>query len=283
MQNEFLNKIFIFIFIIILSINYKSKIYAGGIMSPLIGSKMVGKMAYCANPLDTTTIYHNPAGLLNIGKLRIDIGTTALLSHTSYVRINDDLTKEKPVSPDPPYGAMPFIGIGANLKEYNLAFGIAFYMPHNISGNYPKNGSQRYFITHGGINTGNITPTFAYAPFEFLKIGVGLSFIGGFVDFERAYFLGDYGYGEDGWINMDGTSLDFGFSIGAIVIPHKDFLVGLVYLSQTDLEFEGNLQITLPEKTVNIANSFLSEDQHLVQNSKVNGRQAVTELDPEKL
>ncbi len=199
---------------------------AGGFTIPLVGARMSAQGAFATRPDDASAVYHNPAGLVLVDGLRIDLAGTGILTNTAYRRADypqKDIdgkpgfdTSGTPsgacpevgategydaqgyvlspchrpeVGPASRFGGIPFAGVAVQPNLWGLAFGLGVYSPHNATAEFPEDGSQRFDVIEGSITTLYVTPSLAWRPHPALALGAGFSFVGAAPPAPRAYWL----------------------------------------------------------------------------------------------
>jgi len=227
---------------------------AGGFTIPLVGARMLGQAAFTTHPDDTTTIYHNPAGLLLLPALRADVSGTGILAGTYYDRIDypqlgtsgEFDTSRAPggacpdegaaagydaqgfvrepcfrptVEPESRFGVIPFAGVAAPLGDLPVALGVGLYSPHNATAAFPANGAQRYQVIDGSITTVYVTPTLALRAHPSLLVGLGFSYIRANASLRRAFWLPAGLNPEEIVIDLDSTGTAYGYNTGLIFLP----------------------------------------------------------------
>ena len=241
-----LNGLIIYIVLLCILLLNPKKTEAGGLFNPVIGTKTIGRLAVVADPDDTSTIFKNPAGILNVGSFKADISLSGLHRSRNYIRKNDDGTTEPEVSTLKPYGWMPFLGVVSNTGIKDLKVGFAAYTPYNATVRFPKNGSQRYQITDVFMVAAYFTPAVAYSINEYIQIGMGLSYIYAIADYKKALYIGELS-DEDGWVSIEGKGNAFTFNAGAIINLSDSISLAFTYIHKAKLLFKGNLRLQVPE------------------------------------
>ncbi|MBN1944511.1 MAG: outer membrane protein transport protein [Bradymonadales bacterium] len=230
---------------------------AGGFTIPLVGARMSGQAAFGAHPDDTSAIYHNPAGLILVDGLRLELSGTGILTNTAYSRVDypqidgtGEFDTSRPPSglcppegasegydgdgyvlepcyrpeaaPASPFGIIPFGGISYRLNAPRLAFGLGVYSPHNATAAFPEDGAQRYSVIEGSITTVYLTPTVAWQPHPFLALGAGLSVVRANARLDREYWIPEafHTWNPDPVIlSLEAEGWSWGYNAGLILYP----------------------------------------------------------------
>lgn len=175
-----------------------SSAYAGGFYVPEIGPKASAMGGAAAGrELDTTNIFHNPAGLAGQPGHQIQVAGTAVLPNVEFFRrpTNDPMdsmddvqdcrggdlsacsVKFDPVRNTNRFGAIPFVGFSTDATVENLAVGVGVFVPFGAHIAYPEDGAQRHIVTDVNFKTIYVAPTIAYKFFDRLSVGAGLNYI----------------------------------------------------------------------------------------------------------
>ncbi len=224
---------------------------AGGFTIPLIGARGSTRLAYVARPDDTSSVYHNPAGLGLIEEARLDISGTGVLTHTTYYRCSRAFDEngvpgcydgfEDPITTTPwgkyptGFGILPFAGISGRFGLENWNFAFAVYSPHNATGSFPdcrrdedgwpidcSGASQRFDVIRGTVNTVYLTPAAAYQPHPAITIGAGVSAVRASIQMNRALWLGGpegsaaLWWDGEGLLDLEATAWSYAFNFGVI-------------------------------------------------------------------
>lgn len=221
---------------------------AGGFTTPIIGSRMIGRLAFAAKADDTSAIFHNPAGLAFIDDYRVDVSFTGLYSHTLYRVKHEDGTFSEAIESDRPYGAIPFVGFCGDFDQDRLRMGIAVYSPHNTGASLPADAETRFQLIEGSIFTLYTTPTAAYRFRDDLAVGVGLSLVRASATLERWNDFSATGLPVTALVRVDADdNTGFAWNLGILYKPGDRHTFGLTYTSETQLAFDGSLDAENPE------------------------------------
>ena len=220
----------------------------GGFSTPIIGSRMIGRLSFVAVADDTSAIFHNPAGLAQIDGYRIDVSAIGLYSHTLYRIEQEDGTLTAPIESEHPYGVLPFAGFSGDFGNDRLHFGLGIYSPHNIGSSLPPDSPARFQLIEGRIVTLFLTPTVAYEVNDKLSIGFGFSLVDADAHLKRwADFEQSHGIPVTAIVDIKAHDLGYGWDAGLIYKPTTKLSFGLSYHSPTKLSFEGDLDASNPE------------------------------------
>lgn len=234
--------------LVLLATLLPSTVLGGGFTTPIIGSRMIGRLAFAAKADDTSAIFHNPAGLAFIDDYRADVSFTGLYSHTLYRVKREDGTFSEAIESDRPYGAIPFVGFCGDFGQEKLRLGIAVYSPHNTGASLPADAETNFQLIEGSIFTIYTTPTAAYRIRDDLAIGVGLSHVQASATLKRWNDFSATGLPVTALVNVDAKdSAGFAWNLGILWKPTDRHTFGMTYTSETQLRFDGSLDAENPD------------------------------------
>ncbi len=223
---------------------------AGGLYLNEFGTPSMGVAGAGANAVasDASTSFHNPAGMTRI-KGRELMGTAGLLNST--VKFDPD--------PDTPVagsdggdagGLAPIIGgfyvhslsdrwkLGANLLTLTGAVL-----------DYDDDWTGRYLNTEVTLLTMTFAPSIAYRVNDWLSLGAAAEIMYAELEMKAKAPLPGPG-GAEGEVKIDGNDVAFGFGLGALFELSERTRFGLVYQSEIEPEFDGDVDLSPPGLSV---------------------------------
>jgi len=223
---------------------------AGGYSNPYIGAPSLGRGATgVASADDLSAVYHNPAGLAQLG------GNQFLFSPI-YFKINSNYTRDPgttTVTSDKP-SFTGLVGFSTDLDRDDMVLAVGLYTPYGLKLEWPEDGPQRYSATRADLRAIFITPSFAYRITQRLSVGAGVSFISARAEVGRKAnpFLSDPtnplsmdpDYDID--ITVEGDDRAIGFDFGIQYRIRDDLAWGFLYIPETRLEFDGVFTAQIP-------------------------------------
>ncbi|MCA9667346.1 MAG: outer membrane protein transport protein [Myxococcales bacterium] len=233
---------------------------AGGFTIPLVGTRMAGRMAFVGYADDTSAIYHNPSGLMLTKGYRVDLSATGIYSGTTYKRYNGAYSQLGPctrdpsrtcvttndtnsladgVSPDPPFGVLPYAGFSGDFGFEKWRFGLAVLSPHNATGAFPPNGAQQYQTIKGTVFTVFVLPTVAWQPTKWLAIGAQIGPAFARIAYKRTQSL----LVQDAEVDLSAFAASFAWGVGVTVGPFAGLRIGISYSSATFFGFDGTVTL----------------------------------------
>ncbi len=213
---------------------------AGGLYLSEFGTPSMGVAGAGANAVagDASTSFHNAAGMTRI-KGKEFMGTGGLI----YSTVKFDPDSDTPVAGNDggdAGGPAPLLGafyvhslndrwkLGANLIS--------------ISGailDYDNGWTGRYLNTDVKLLTLTFYPSIAYRVNSWLSLGGGPQIMYADLELKSKAPTGN----GDGKVKIDGDDLAFGFGLGALFEVSERTRFGLVYQSEIEPEFDGDLTV----------------------------------------
>jgi long-chain fatty acid transport protein len=223
---------------------------AGGLYLNEFGTPSMGVAGAGAQAVadDASTSFHNPAGMTRIKGKEL-MGTAGFLDAT--VKFDEDADTPFPGGDGGNAGGFaPIIGgfythslsdkwkLGANLITIS---GAAL--------DYDDDWSGRYQNTEVTLRTVTFSPTIAYRVNSWLSLGGGPQIM--YADLEMKAKVPHPGPGGDGEVKIDGDDIDFGFGLGALFELSESTRFGVIYQSEIEPEFDGDVKLSGPGLSVN--------------------------------
>ncbi|MBW2338085.1 MAG: outer membrane protein transport protein [Deltaproteobacteria bacterium] len=216
---------------------------AGGLYLNEFGTPSMGVAGAGASAVasDASTSFHNPAGMTRIKGNEL-MGTAGLLNAT----VEFDPDANTPVSGGDggnAGGLAPIIGgfyvhslsdkwkVGANLITITGAVL-----------DYDDDWTGRYLNTEVTLLTMTFFPTVAYQVNDWLSLGGGPQIMYADLEMKAKIPLPK----DDGKVKIDGDDVAYGFGLGALVELSERTRFGLVYQSEIEPEFDGDVKISGP-------------------------------------
>lgn len=193
-------------------------------------------------PWDASTIYYNPGGLSRLnniqayGSIAWSVPSTAFANQTNSGNISTDVNT-LPVT----YRPINFY-IGGPVQQYSrFGIGLGIYTPYRSNVSWDNNWIGKYQVQSSNIRTVFFQPTVSYKISEGLSVGGGFIYASGTYDYSMALPVhGPLGPGiDDGKAELKGTSRGVGFNLGVNIKASENFMVGLTYRSQVNMDVDG--------------------------------------------
>ena len=219
-----------------------SGLFAGGLYlnefaTPVMGNAGAGSAAEAA---DASTAFHNPAGMTRVNQKQFMLGFGSFYSD---IRFQSD-------------GGVPITGgDGGQAGGWMPLLGAYYTQPINedwhfgfstitLAGaavDYDYNWTGRYQNQSVELLTVTAMPTLAYKVNDWLSVAAGPTIAYGMLDLDVA---ADIPGPSDGQANLDGDDFDFGFSLSTLIELSEQTRLGVLYLSEMEMDFSGDLTLT---------------------------------------
>jgi long-chain fatty acid transport protein len=219
---------------------------AGGLYINEFGTPSMGVAGAGANAVasDASTSFHNPAGMTRIKGKEL-MGTAGLLNAT--VKFDPDSDTPVPGGDGGDAGGpAPIIGgfyVHSLSDRWKLGANLV-----TISGavlDYDDDWTGRYQNTEVTLLTMTFFPTIAYQVNDWLSLGGGPQIMYADLEMKAKAPLPGPG-GREGEVTIDGSDVAFGFGLGALFEVNERTRFGLVYQSEIEPEFDGDVELSPP-------------------------------------
>lgn len=183
-----------------------------------------------ASTQDASGIYYNPAGILGVKALDLQLGDSLIPVHLGFTP--DGGTEQTQNTLSPP----PHLYFAYKVTDKFVA-GVGVYTPFGANIHWPDDFVGRQLDKESRLATYDITPTVGFAPLDWLRIGVGAQLLYGTVDIRRALNFGT----SEGSAQFAGNGWGFGYTAGvqADVVPGL-LTLGAQYRSEVKTRFKGD-------------------------------------------
>ena len=222
---------------------------AGGLYLNEFGTPSMGVAGAGANAVasDASTSFHNPAGMTRIKSKELMV-TAGLLN--SIVKFDPDSDTPVPGGDGSDAGGPgPIIGgfyVHSLSDRWKLGANLV-----TISGavlDYDDDWTGRYQNTEVTLLTMTFSPTIAYRVNDWLSLGGGPQIMYADLEMKAKAPLPGPG-GREGEVTIDGNDVAFGFGLGALFELNERTRLGLVYQSEIEPEFDGDVDLSPPGLT----------------------------------
>jgi len=244
-MNDKTNRVKISAIIVSFFIFINTTALAGGLYINEFGTPSMGVAGAGSNAVagDASTSFHNPAGMTRIKGKEV-MGTAGMLN--AIVKFDPDA--DTPISGGDggdAGGLAPILGgfyvhslsdkwkVGANLITISAAIL-----------DYDDDWTGRYLNTEVKLLTMTFYPTVAYRVNNWLSLGGGPQIM--YADLEMKAKAPLPGPGGDGEVKIDGNDVAFGFSLGALFEVSDRTRFGVVYQSEIEPDFDGDVKVSGP-------------------------------------
>ena len=227
------------------SVSTADGLYLNEFGTPSMGVAGAGANAVAS---DASTSFHNPAGMTRIKSKELMV-TAGLLN--SIVKFDPDSDTPVPGGDGGDAGGPgPIIGgfyVHSLSDRWKLGANLV-----TISGavlDYDDDWTGRYQNTEVTLLTMTFSPTIAYRVNDWLSLGGGPQIMYADLEMKAKAPLPGPG-GREGQVTIDGNDVAFGFGLGALFELNERTRFGLVYQSEIEPEFDGDVDLSPPGLTV---------------------------------
>jgi long-chain fatty acid transport protein len=237
-KDHFVNYVSRYFFVgILLALFIAPPAQAGGLYLYELGNSDVGLAAagWAARAKDAATVFTNPAGMTQLEKSQLLVGTQPLYMQVEFSPDSKTTTtgSDGDASTWLPAGGlyyfhdlMPRLKLGISAVGY---FGLGL--------DYEDDWVGRYYVQDVKLQAVGVQPALAYRVTDWLSVGAGVVALYGVL--EEKVAVNNIGPNEqDGKLEIEDSDLAYQVNLGVLVEPRKGTRFGLAYLSEGDLEFK---------------------------------------------
>ncbi|MDZ7774584.1 MAG: outer membrane protein transport protein [Bacteroidales bacterium] len=213
----------------IAAVTFMLQANAGGFQVGLQGQRQTGMgligTGYLTGP---SAVFFNPGGMSFLqGQYSFSLGISPIVSTVAFQYEEPSLYEAQTNNPV----SLPFSLYGAGKINEKLSVGLGVYTPY---GSYYGLGRRLAWKTHrsGYFPYGYLFSAYCFLQItETLGIGAGFIYAYGDVELNKGFPLQNQN-GEEGQINVNGSTANYGFNAGLYFEPSKTFSLGVTYRSE---------------------------------------------------
>ena len=215
--------------------------------------------AFTAQADDASAVYYNPAGMTQLRRVQVSLGTLLIGGSTSFQNAAG-ATARGDFGGSVAYPPPSNFYITANLKDLGIDFlgdltaGLAIVAPFGTLQRYPNNGPFSTSVTSAAFELFDIKPTLAYKVNDQLSLGLGMDIYTFFnfwgegqaeVKFNSAGAPFNPLVAAGAPLEINGRDTALGFNASLMYTPLRNaegkprLNVGLIYRSQAVLDLKG--------------------------------------------
>lgn len=197
--------------------------------------------AFVAEADDPSAIFYNPAGINQLRRPEIYVGTTFNYPDREFQGPNGVLaeTNHRLYRTPSIYFVYPF--------HERVAAGFGLFAPFGLSTAWHPEWAGRYLTTFSSLKTYNLNPVIAVKVLNNLSVAMGPNFLWSSVELKRKVpFFIDHFQLPDGEARLQGDGKGFGFNLGVLYEPLTGVKLGVSYRSAISLNFRGDMDFRLP-------------------------------------
>ena len=190
--------------------------------------------AFVATADNSSAIYYNPAGLMQLQGQNLRGGFYGIYSDTEYTSpFGASFHNQNDLA------AVPQLFYSWTLDSLPIAFGLGLYSPYGLSSSWDQGTGFRTVATDGQITSYTINPTFAWRILPSLSIGAGLKV--NYAQLNLAQGL-VWPYQAFDQFKFSGNNWAPGYDVGALWKPIEQLSFGATFRSQTSFDFHGRTE-----------------------------------------
>ncbi len=211
-----------------------------------------------ASSKDAASIYYNPAGILGVKKLDIQLGDSLILGHLGFTADATGTEQTQNPSSPPPHGYVVY-----KLTD-QLAAGVGVFTPFGANSLWPEDFVGRQIARESQVATFDINPTVAFAPMPWLRLGVGFQAVYGSLEARRQIVVPppSPAAGATGELALSTSTWGLGYNAGlqADVLPGM-LTLGAHFRSRVLMFLEGDADFS--DFPAPVAPAFQDQDVRL--------------------
>jgi long-chain fatty acid transport protein len=196
--------------------------------------------AFVAEASDASAIFYNPAGLNQLKRAQVYVGTFLNYPDRDFSGGGEDSqTNHRLYKSLTTYIAIPV--------HDRVALGIGFFSPFGMGTVWPPTWAGRYLTTYSSLQTYNLNPVVSVKVLENLSVAAGVDFLWSRVKLKRKTPVVFRGVTfPDGEVNLSGDGSGTGYNFGLLYEPLSGVKLGVAYRSKISVKHDGDLTTTLP-------------------------------------
>jgi long-chain fatty acid transport protein len=196
--------------------------------------------AFVADASDASAVFYNPAGLSQIKRPQVYVGSFLYAPDREYegggvsAETNHRLSKSLTV-----YVALPV--------HERVAIGLGFFSPFGLSTVWQPEWAGRYISTYSELKTYTFNPAVSIKPLDNLSLAAGFNLMWSDVRLKRktqTFVLGRQL--NDGELTISGHGQGYGFNLGGLWEPVPGVKLGAAYRSDIYVNHQGDASINNP-------------------------------------
>ena len=195
--------------------------------------------AFVAEADDPSAIYYNPAGLNQMKRPQVYLGTFLNYPDREFHGSNGVYSVTRPRL----YESGSFYLVYPTNDR--VALGLGYFTPFGLGTDWPASWAGRYITTYSRLKTYNVNPVLSLKLTKNLSIAGGVNFLWSDVRLRRNTPLIPQPL-IDGKSDLSGSGNGIGANFGLLYEPLQGVKFGLSYRTQIFVHHTGQLQLSLP-------------------------------------
>ncbi len=239
--------VFVLILAVAFSPNYAFAVGSSGFENASYTPKSLGQSnAVVARPQDGSTVYINPAGIVDLKGVQTNIALQGLhwkIFHRNNVTGDHNDNNSKLI-------LIPGFYLTANpgkILNDRLAFGLSVNSPFGLSSSFPAEGVGHYTGYKNDLKTIATTMAGAIRITDWMNVGAGATHYwiynyGQRFNYPNGFILGNAAF-ADGTAFTETTGTGWGWNLGLLLKPFQHHSVGVSYRSRANVKVDGRVVI----------------------------------------
>jgi long-chain fatty acid transport protein len=195
--------------------------------------------AFVAEADDPSAIFYNPAGLNQLKRPQVYLGTFFNYPHRDYHGLKGDTSKTRHVFYD---SGSFFLAVPCNSR---VALGFGYFTPFGLGSDWPADWGGRYITTFSRLKTYNLNPVISLKLTDNLSVAGGVNFLWSDVRLRRKIPVIPKPL-IDGKSDLTGTGMGVGANFGLLYEPLQGVKLGVSYRSPISVDHSGRLELSFP-------------------------------------
>jgi long-chain fatty acid transport protein len=225
---------------------------AGGLYLYEVGSPDVGLAAagYAARAQDASTVFTNPAGMTRIKRPSLMAGLQPMYLHIDFTpdgntsEVANTLPGGGSADSGDSNGWLPAGGLFyVHPVSDKLTLGLAATGYFGLSLDYQDDWAGRYYAQEATLQAAGIQPAIAWKVNDQFSVGAGVAVLYGMIEDKVAINNIDPLVG-DGQLKYKDEDWTVQFNLGVLYEPTAGTRFGLTYLSEADLNFSDDVELS---------------------------------------
>lgn len=235
------NFVFLVMILILPVLCWSSLAYGAGFALLQQGTAAMAQgNAFVADASDASAIFYNPAGLNQLKRAQVYVGSFVNYPIREFSGGGHDFqTAPRFYKNMTTYFVLPV--------HNRVALGIGFFSPFGTGTAWPPGWAGRYITTFSSLKTYTLNPVISVKAMDNLSVAAGVDFLWSRVQLKRKTPVVFRGAAlPDGEINLTGDGNGIGYNFGLLYEPLSKVKVGVAYRSKISVQHGGEIATVLP-------------------------------------
>ncbi len=216
-------------------------LYLNEFATPSMGVAGAGAEAV-ANDATTNFAFHNPAGMTRLKGHSVSLGAGLLRGETEFDP--DSSTPFTGGDGGDQGGFAPLLGShGVYSVTDDLKLGMSVFSLSGAALDPDNDWAGRFLLTKINLLTLTANPSVAYRVNNWLSLAAGANIMYADIEYKLAAPPINPPTGGAGRVKIDGHDFAFGYNFGVLFEPSPRTRLGVIYISEIEPNFEGDLEV----------------------------------------